>query len=67
MNGTQILKIIFLILIVLLAVAVFVCKFMLGKIQNIDVRNKRVRVLMRIRMGCFLAMLVLLLLVVVIT
>ena len=67
MGAKQIIKLIFLILVVLLVSAIIVCGFMLGKAKNIDVNNRRTRILLRVRAGCFLAMLILLFLVVVIT
>lgn len=67
MGGKQILKLVFLVLIVLLAVTIFVCGAMLSKIQGADFRDKSFRVLHRVRIGCFLAMLFLLLGIVVIT
>ena len=67
MGATQIFKIIFLILIVLLAATFFVCSFVLGKGNRIDFSNKNTRILLRVRVWCFVAMLFLLLLIVVIT
>ena len=65
MPFNQILKIIFLVLIVLLASAIFVCRFLIGKQKNIDVNNKRIRIILRVRMGCFLGILILFFLLVV--
>ena len=67
MGPIQIFKIIFLILIVLLASAIFVCGFMLKKHKTLDIRKKEVRVLLRVRTGCFVGMLVALLMIVVLT
>ena len=67
MNPSLIFKIIFLIITVLLATVIFVCGFMLKKHKNLDFRNKEVRILLRIRTGCFVGMLVALLMIVIIT
>lgn len=66
MGGIQILKLVFVVIIMLLAATVFVCNYLLKRHKSIDFRNKEVRLLLRIRVGCFLAMLVLLLLIVLI-
>ena len=67
MGVTQIFKIIFLIVLVLLASTIFVCGFMLKKYKTLDIRNKNIRTLLRVRTWCFVGMLVALLLIVVIT
>ena len=66
MGGVQILKLVFVLIIMLLAAAVFVCNYLLKRHKTIDFRNREVRLLLRIRVGCFLGMLFLLLLIVVI-
>ena len=66
MGGMPILKLVCLLLIVLLAITSFVCTFILKRQKTLDFRKKEVRVLMRIRVGCFLGMLICLLLIVVV-
>ena len=67
MGAVQIFKIIFLIVAVILAIVIFTCGIMLKRFNTLDFRNKDVRVLLRVRTWCFVAMLVALLLIVVIT
>ncbi|MBQ8425059.1 MAG: hypothetical protein IJX17_03445 [Clostridia bacterium] len=67
MGGVQILKLVFFGLVVGLAIACFVITFMLGKAQNIDYRDRKVRLLLRVRAILFVVMLVLLFIIVVIT
>ena len=62
-----ILKIIFLILIVLLASTIFVLGAFMSRSKGDSATDKNFRILLRVRLGCFLAMLILLLLIVVIT
>ena len=66
MGTTQVLKIIFLILFVLLVSVILVCGMLLGKKKDINIANKRIRLLMRIRIYFFLAILILMLLIIVI-
>lgn len=63
MTGVQILKIVFLILMVLLFSAFIVVGFIMKKDDKNSANSKNFRLLIRIRMGCFVAMLVLLLIV----
>ena len=63
MTGTQIIKIIFLVLLVLLASATFVVGFIMKGTDNSNAGKRKFRLLMKIRLGCFLAMLILLLIV----
>jgi len=67
MGKTQILKLVFFAIIVLCALAFFVVNFVLGKMSKVDYRDKKTRVLLRIRVGLFLGMLVSLLLIVILT
>lgn len=67
MSGKMILKIVFLVLFILLAAAYFVIGMFIGKSDKNSAGSRNMRILMRIRVGCFLAMLISLLLIVVIT
>lgn len=67
MGAVQILKIVFLVLIILLSIAFFVINYMLGNKKNIDFNDRKTRALLRARTIIFIVMLVLLLLIVVIT
>ena len=67
MTGGQIVKIIFLVLLVLLASATFVVGFLMKGTDNTPAGKRKFRLLVRIRLGCFLAMLVSLLVVVLMT
>lgn len=61
MTGVQIIRLIILILLVLLAVAFFVIGVIIGRGNDTNASNKNFRTLTRMRVGCFIAMLILLL------
>ena len=56
------LKIVFFVLIVILAAVIFVSPMFFPEKKDKNTNAKRIRYLVRVRMGCFLAMLILLLL-----
>lgn len=62
----MVLKIVFLILIVLLASTIFVLGAIMSRSKGNSENDKKFRILLRIRLGCFLAMLILLLIMVLI-
>ena len=63
----MVLKLIFLILVVLLASTIFVLGAIMNRSKGNSENSKNFRILLRIRFGCFLAMLILLLVIVLIT
>ena len=63
----MIIKLIFLVVVVLLASAIFVLGAIMNKSKGDSSNDKKYRILLRIRLGCFLGMLVALLVVLLLT
>ena len=63
----MVIKLIFLILVVLLASTIFVLGPIMNKRKGDSTNDKTYRILLRVRLGCFLGMLIALLVVVLLT